>query len=295
MATNRKANSISVCITAQNNEAIIRRCLDSCTWADEIVLVDGGSTDATVDIAREYGARVYVRPYDHSAHQVNYGIARMQSEWNLLLDSDEVISPELAEEIQQLLRDSEAPYRAYKVPIKLIDHGRWLPCCGTYPDHTVRLFATGHFAYALDRVHPVELYERPCGLLRHPILHYSFADLADHITRMNGYTTHAALDHYHRGYRPKGPYLLARFCLGFWYEYLVRGGIRHGVPGLMYSVVRATEVFTKYAKVWELADGTSSIDIESEMARKQMSDRSILDDERQLEFLREHADGSAGS
>ncbi len=289
MATNGKRYSISVCVIAQNNEGIIRRCLDSCTWANEIILVDGGSTDATVEIAREYGARVYMRPYDFSAHQYNYGAARADSDWVFVVDSDEVITPQLAEEIQQLLGGPQPPYSAYKVPRKLIDHGQWLPCCGTYPDSTVRLFAAGQFAYALARVHAGGLEKERYGVLRHPLLHYSFADLADHIARMNRHTTRAALDAYDRGRRPGYAYLLARFCLGFWYEYLVRGGIRHGVPGLMYSVVRATEVFTKYAKVWELANGTSAIDLESETARKQAADRSILEDEKQPDFLRQHA------
>ncbi len=203
------------------------------------------------------------------------------------MDCDEQVSPELAEEIQQLLAAGPPPYDIYKIPRKLVDHGRWLRCCGTYPDYQLRFFRTGHTVRTLGRVHDSSVPNEPCGKLRNAILHYSFDDLADHIARMNQYTTLSALDYYHRGKRPGLLYLLARFWLTFGQEYLLRGGIREGIPGLMYSVVRATEVFTKYAKVWELADGTSSIDIEAELARKQAADKDILADERQPELLRE--------
>ena len=281
----RAENTVSVCIMAQNAEKYLRRCLDSCVWADEIVLVDGGSTDATADVAREYDAQVYTRPFDYFAHQRNYTLARASCTWTLSLDSDEQVSPELAEEIQQLLAAGSPPYSIYKIPRKLIDHGRWLR--SEYPDYQVCFFRTGHTVRTLGRMHNPAVLNEPCGKLCNAILHYSFDDLADHIDRMNRYTTLSAIDCYERGRRPGLPYLLARFHLTFWQEYLLRGGIREGVPGLMYSVVRATEVFAKYAKVWELADGTSSVDIEAERARKQEADRDILADERQSKLIRD--------
>ncbi len=286
-------DTVSVCIIAQDCEHIIRRCLDSCTWADEIVFVDGGSTDATIDIAREYSSVIYERPFDYDAHQHNYAIARANSDWTFVLDSDEVIPPELAEEVHQLIGSSPPSYNVYKVPRKLIDHGRWLRCCGTYPDYQVRFFCTGHFVYALDRVHPRGILKEPCGLLHNAILHYSFDDLADHIDRINRWSTMSALDYYHQGKRPSGLYLFVRFWVTFWHEYVLRSGIRDGIAGLMYSVVRAAESFTKYAKVWEMANGTSAMDLEGELARKRAADRDLLADERQPDLLRAAADDAA--
>jgi len=283
----RAKNTVSVCIMAQNAERYLHRCLASCAWADEIVLVDGGSTDGTVDVACEYNAQVYSRPFDYFAHQRNYTLARANCTWTLSLDSDEQVSPELAREIQQLLATGPPPYNIYTVPRKLIDHGRWLRCCGTYPDYQVRFFRTGHTVRTLGRMHNPHILNEPCGKLCNEILHYSFDDLADHIDRMNRYTTLSAIDRYEHGRRPGLVYLLTRFHLTFWQEYLLRGGIRDGVPGLMYSVVRATEVFAKYAKTWELADGTSSVDIEAERVRKQAADRDILADERQPDLIRD--------
>lgn len=283
----KERETVSVCIIAQNNEDIIRRCLDSCTWADEILMVDGGSTDATPDIARdEYGATVYTRPYDYPTHQHNYIVARAETDWVFALDSDEVISPELAGEIQSLL-DGSAQYDLYRIPRKLIDHGRWIRCCGTWPDYCFRLFRTGKFIYRLERVHPSGYTKSEWGTLENSLIHYSFDDLSDHLRRMDRWTTGSALEYYERGKNPGWLYLFVRFGFTFWRELLLRGGIRGGVPGLMYSVVRATEVFTKYAKVWEMRDGTTALDLEAELGKKRRADRDIISDPKQPDLLRD--------
>ena len=209
---------------AQDNEGIIRRCLDSCTWADEIVFVDGGSIDATAEVARQYGVKVHIRPYDYYAHQVNYALARASSQWTFLLDSDEVIPPGLAGEVRQIAGSPAPEYNGYQVPRKLIDHGRWLQCCGTYRDWQYRFFRTGYYALRLERAHPGGIMKRPVGKLQNAIIHYSFADYDDHVRRVISRTTLSALDYYQSGQRPGLLFLLAKFVLTFWHEYLVRGG-----------------------------------------------------------------------
>jgi len=282
------AGTISVCIIAQNNEDFIGRCLDSCVWADQIVLVDGGSNDATADIARQYGAEVYVRPYDYGSHQKNYCLARASGQWTFLLDSDETIPPELAAEVQEIARDLFPQHVAYKVPRRLIDHGRWVRCCGAHPDSTYRFFKTGHFVLRLHRVHADGVCRGSVGRLRNAIVHYSYSDYDDHVRRVARWTTLSALDLYERGLRPGYSYLFAKLVLTFWHEYLIRKGVLNGIPGLMASVVRAIESFSKYAKVWELATDTSSVDLKAEYERKQAADRDILADELQPEII-QHA------
>ncbi len=280
------SGTITVCIIAQDNEDIIRRCLDSCTWADEIVFVDGGSTDATPDIARRYGAKVYTRSFDYCAHQKNYALARANGEWTLLVDSDEVVSPELADEVRQIAGSSSTEHNVYQVPRKLIDHGRWLRCCGTYPDWQYRFFRTGYLVLNLRRAHAGAIFDGVAGRLNNAIIHYSFADYNHHMWRVISRTTLSALDYYQSGQRPGLLCLLAKFVLTFWHEYLVRRGIRDGIPGLMYSVARTVESFSKYAKVWEFANGTSALDLDVELAHKRAADLDILSDERQPELVR---------
>ena len=280
------SGTITVCIIAQDNEDIIRRCLDSCTWADEIVLVDGGSTDSTADIARRYGAQVYTRSFDYCAHQKDHALARASSQWTFLLDSDEVIPPELAGEVRQIAGSPSPEYNVYQVPRKLIDHGRWLRCCGTYPDWQYRFFRTGYLVLNLRRAHAGAIFGGATGRLDNAIIHYSFADYDDHMRRVISRTTLSALDYYQSGQRPGLLFLLAKFLLTFWHEYLVRGGIRAGIPGLMYSVARTVESFSKYAKVWEFANGTSALDLDAEVAHKRAADLDILSDEQQPELVR---------
>ena len=273
----------------QDNQGSVERALASCAWADEIVFVDGGSSDATAEIARASGARVYVRPFDYTAHQKNYCLARATGEWTFLLDTDEVISPELAAEVRAIASRPIPDYSLYHAPRKLIDHRRWLPCCGTYPDWQLRFFRTGHYALELRRAHAGGVFAEPVGKLRHPILHYSFHDLDSHMRRITDRTTLSALDYYERGCRPRGPFLFLKFFFTFWHEYCTRGGVRCGVPGLMYAAVRAVESFSKYAKVWELANDTSALDLSWELAHKQAADLALLADELQPQLLREWA------
>jgi len=279
------SGTITVCVIAQDNEDIIQRCLESCAWADEIVFVDGGSTDATPDIARRYGAQVYTRSFDYCAHQKNYALARANGEWTLLVDSDEVVSPELADEVRQIAAASSPEYNVYQVPRKLIDHGRWLRCCGTYPDWQYRFFRTGNLVLSFKRVHTQAIFDGPAGKLKNALIHHSFDDYQDHIERALRWTTLSALDYYQAGGRPGTLYLLGKFVLTFWYEYLVRGGIRDGVPGLVYAAARTVESFSKYAKAWEFATGTSALGLDAEIARRQAADESILSDERQPELI----------
>lgn len=277
--------TVSVCIVAQDNEDIIRRCLDSCTWADEILMVDGGSTDATPDIAREeYSVTVYTRPYDFPSHQYNYVTARAETDWVFVLDSDEVISTELAEEIRTVIEGSP-DYDIYRVPRKLIDHDRWLRCCGTWPDYCVRLYRPGEFVFELDRVHAGGWPKGPYGTLDESLIHYSYDDFSDHLRRANTWTTWSALEYYEDGKKPCWLSMFVRFGFTFWREFLLRGGFREGVPGLMYSVVRATEVFAKYAKVWELHDGSSGIDLQAEQQKKRRAAKDLLSDPKQPELL----------
>jgi glycosyltransferase involved in cell wall biosynthesis len=142
-------DTLSIAIVALNEEANLGRVLESVRWADEIVVVDSGSTDRTCDIAREYGARVIHEPWRGYTAQKNYALELCTKDWILSLDADEEVSPELANEIKQVLASS-GPLDGYAIPRKNLFLGRWMKHGGFYPDPKLRLFRRG-MAYSTGR------------------------------------------------------------------------------------------------------------------------------------------------
>src|SRR5271154_6804326 len=135
-------NGLSVAIVACNEALNLERTLRSIRWADEIILIDSGSTDATVDIAKQYGAVVYTEPWKGYGPQVNSALDKCTQPWLLNLDADEVVTPDLATEIQALLA-AEPEFDGYTVPRLNLIFGRWMRHGGLYPDRKLRLFRQG--------------------------------------------------------------------------------------------------------------------------------------------------------
>src|SRR5690349_18411994 len=159
--------TLSVAIVALNEEANLGRVLESVRWADEIVLVDSGSTDRTCDIARDAGARVILEPWRGYTGQKNYALELCTKDWVLSLDADEEVTAELAEEIRGVLADPQA-FAGYTMPRKNLFLGRWMRHGGFYPDPKLRLFRRG-MAYSTGRA-PHDRFEmkdgQPVGRLR---------------------------------------------------------------------------------------------------------------------------------
>src|SRR6266567_1705870 len=135
-------DTLSIAIVALNEEANLGRVLESVRWADEIIVVDSGSTDRTCDIAREYGARVVIEPWRGYTAQKNYALELCTKDWILSLDADEKVSPELAEEIRGVLA-GRSSFDGYAMPRKNLFLGRWMRHGGFYPDPKLRLFRNG--------------------------------------------------------------------------------------------------------------------------------------------------------
>jgi len=244
--------AVSVTIITLNEADHIAAAIDSASWADDIVVVDCGSDDGTAAIARAKGARVEHRDWTGWVDQKNFAASLATHDWIFSLDADERITPELAAEVQALLRADPA-VRAYRMPRVTFHLGRWIRTTDFYPDYQTRLYDRRaarwrgryvHESVALDRGRP--------GQLRRELQHLSYRDLSDQLARINQYTTLAAQQMYEAGRRATAVDLLVQPPAAFLRNYILRRGVLDGAVGLTISKMQAWSVFLKFAKLREL-------------------------------------------
>jgi len=240
---------ISVAIIAFNEADRIGDALKSCRGvADEIVVVDSFSTDRTVEIAREHGARVCQHAFADFGSQKNFALDEAQYEWVLNLDADERLSGELREEILKLKGSrGEIVAACFSIKRKTFYLGRWIRHSGWYPDRKVRLFKKEKSRWS-GRVHEALLVDGEMGRLDGDILHYTYRDMDDHIKRMNRYSAMQAEDIAARGKKC----LFFRFLILPWVTflrfYIWKLGMLDGFPGLVIALVSSWATAMKYLK-----------------------------------------------
>ncbi|HYB42238.1 MAG TPA: glycosyltransferase family 2 protein [Candidatus Methylomirabilis sp.] len=241
---------LSVTIVAWNEEERLRACLESVAWADEIVVVDAESTDKTVQLAREFTDRVWVRPWPGFAVQKNFALDQASGEWALSLDADERVTAELAERIKAIVR-AGGPADGYLIPRRNIFWGAWVRHGGLYPDHQLRLFRRAAGRFAENEVHESVRVNGRVEALAEPMLHQSYRDLEDFVRRSNRYSTLAAREWVRRGRRAGLSDLIFKPLGRFMSMYIVRRGFLDGWRGLVLAVLYAEYVFLRTAKAWE--------------------------------------------
>ncbi|MGD0568859.1 MAG: glycosyltransferase family 2 protein [Candidatus Sulfotelmatobacter sp.] len=249
--------TISVAIVAMDEEANIGRTLASVQWADEIVLVDSGSKDRTGQIARERGARVVVEPWRGYVAQKQYAIDLCTSDWVLLLDADEEVSPGLAEEICAVIASPNAA-GGYRLPRKNLFLGRWMRHGGFYPDPKLRLFRRGQgFVTGHDPHDRCELkldVPQQTRQFEHALIHYTYPNLTLYLSHMNRYSSLGAQLAIAKGHRSFSFInIVLRPLATFTYNYFIRLGFLDGREGLLLHMYHAGYVSWKYAKAWELS------------------------------------------
>jgi (heptosyl)LPS beta-1,4-glucosyltransferase len=241
---------LTVTVITQNESANILAAIDSVSWADEIIVVDSGSTDDTATLARQRTDRVLVREWPGYSAQKNFAAEQASHDWILSLDADERVTPELADEIRALLAD-EPRGRGYAIPRVSFYLGKWIRTTDWYPDHQLRLYDRRVAAWAGD-VHEGVRVTGNVGRLRAELQHVPYRDIVDHLQTMDRYSTLAANAMRAQG-RTVGPAGLAARPVGaFLRNYLARGGWRDGAVGLVVSILNSYYVFLKFAKLWEL-------------------------------------------
>jgi hypothetical protein len=242
---------LTVTVITRNESAHIEACLASVDWVDERLVVDCGSTDDTVALAERAGARVIFNAWPGYAAQKNFAASQATHDWILSVDADERVTPELADEIRERL-GTESTTPGYRIPRITWHLGRWFRTTDWFPDSQLRLYDRRRGRWTPRQVHESVQVDGTPGDLRHLLRHYAYRDLAHHLETMNRYTTLAAEDLFAAGRRVGATDLLVHPPAAFLRNYLLKGGISDGVPGLIVSTMNAYYVFLKMAKVWEL-------------------------------------------
>jgi glycosyltransferase involved in cell wall biosynthesis len=241
---------LTVAIIALNAAGQIGPCLASAAFADELLVVDSGSTDGTPEVARSHGARVESREWLGFGRQKQHAVSIARHDWVLCLDADERVTPRLERSIREALASQR--YRAWRVARRNRFLGRWLAHGEGYPDWTVRLFHRAHASWSNDEVHEAVLTTVELGQLEGDLLHDSAEDLATYMAKQNRYSTLHAKALYDQGVRAGYWRLAASPLARFFKFYLLRLGFLDGGPGFAHIMIGCNNAFQKYLKLIEL-------------------------------------------
>lgn len=249
---------ISTTVITYNEERNIERCLRSVApFSDEILVVDSLSTDRTVDIAKDLGARVVTNPWPGYGRQKQFALENASHRWVFSIDADEAVSPELAAEIQALDFSREG----YEVPRRVWYMDRWIRHGVWYPGYVLRLFNRDKGRFSEDIIHESARVSGSVGRLQNDLLHYSYRDVAHHRKKMNEFTTLAAEKMFARGRRAGIGHVAALPFFEFVRAYFIKRGFLDGRAGLVVARMHAAYVFQKYSKLRALqnrSEGSTS-------------------------------------
>jgi glycosyltransferase involved in cell wall biosynthesis len=242
--------ALSVVLITQNAAAQLPDCLASVAFADEVVVVDSGSSDGTAEVAARYGARVVAREWLGFGRQKQFAVEQAAHDWVLCLDADERVSPELAASLVRALEEPTA--QVYRMARRNRFLGRWLRHGEGYPDWSARLFDRRHARWSDDVVHEKLLYAVSPGTLAGDLLHESAENLGRYLDKQNRYSTLAAQELHRLGRRAGLAELALSPLVRFLKFYVFRLGCLDGLPGLVHIWIGCMNSFTKYAKLIEL-------------------------------------------
>ena len=250
--------TLSVVLITQNEERNLPRTLESVMplvrdGRGEIIIVDSGSTDRTVEIAQSYGAKVFVEKWKGFAAQKNSAIDKASMDWVLQLDADEALEPELVAEMEAALNASSA-MTGFWIPRKNFFLGRWIRHGGFYPDPKLRMVRRGEGRFEEYGAHPTMKVDGPTGELSHALLHDAYPTLRGYIDHMNSYSSMGAKVVVEKGGRGFSiADIVIRPLLTFTYNYFIRLGFLDGREGLLLHLYHSGYVSWKYSKAWEMS------------------------------------------
>jgi glycosyltransferase involved in cell wall biosynthesis len=243
---------ISAFIVCMNEEQQIRRCLESIKWCDEIVIIDSGSTDKTLDICREYTDRIFVRPWPGFVAQKGFGLEQCRGEWVLNLDADEAVTPELRDE---MLAAVTAPgdYNGFYLLRVVFYLGKFWRKGGWYPEYRLRLCRRAVTTWGGSDPHEKAIVEGATTRLNSELWHFTYDNISNQIRSLNKFASDTAATLYGKGKRFSVSQLILNPIARFIKFYVFRKGYKEGFRGFLVAIFETFYVFLKYAKLWELS------------------------------------------
>ncbi|MDR3411829.1 MAG: glycosyltransferase family 2 protein [Formivibrio sp.] len=249
--------TIGVAIITKNAATHLPSCLSAVRWADKIVILDSGSTDNTLEIARKHGAETHqTSDWPGFGTQKNRCISLLETDWILSLDADEVLTQELVDEIRSVISAPQS--NVYALPRLSNYCGRWIRYSGWYPDYVPRLFQRGTAYYSEDLVHERLIFTGVPLRLSNEILHYSFDNLDQVLAKVNSYSAAGAKQRHLRGQQASLGKAIRHGLVAFFRSYILRRGFLDGQEGFILAVSNAEGTYYRYLKLMYLNEHTQA-------------------------------------
>ena len=247
---------LSAVIITRNEEAVIGRCVESVMWADEVIVLDSGSTDRTIEICRSLGATVHAtEDWPGFGPQKNRALAYASGDWVLSIDSDEWVTPALKSEIERELGKTQ-PADAYAMPRRSSFCGRLMKHSGWWPDHVLRLFRREAGRFSNDRAHERVIVEGRTAKLHEPLMHEAIRSIEQMLGKMDAYSSASALSRFERGRRASLGGAIVHGLWSFFRTYVLKLGFLDGREGFILAVANAEGSYYRYVKLMLLARAT---------------------------------------
>jgi len=243
---------LSACIITYNEEDNIRRCLESLSFIKEVIVLDSGSTDSTVEIAKEFSnVKCYYKAFVNYVEQKNFCMQLASGEWILFLDADEVVSKELQMEIESLGEEWKE-YVGFYIPRLTFYLGKWIYHSGWYPNYQMKLFCKSKGKFAGLLVHEKVEVAGHTKKLKSPLYHYSYKNISDHLQFIDRYSTLAAQEKFNQNQSSGILWAIGKSIYKFFYMYFIKLGFLDGKQGIIIAILGAYYNFLKYIKLYEL-------------------------------------------
>ncbi|EOQ89696.1 glycosyltransferase, group 2 family protein [Leptospira yanagawae serovar Saopaulo str. Sao Paulo = ATCC 700523] len=249
---------LSCAIITLNEADNLSRTLNAISFIDDIIIIDSGSTDDTVAIAKSFGAKVFHRTFQNYADQKNFAISKTKNNWVLAIDADEVVSPKLKEEILSLFTNHNLEPKGFLVPRLTFYLGKWIRFGGYYPNYQIRLFQKSEGEFSGGLVHErVRLNGKPYKL-KNPLFHYSYKNISDHLKFIDRYSSLFAEEEFRKGKQSSVLWAFVKGCFKGFYMYWIRLGILDGKQGFVLALLGFYYNFLKYLKLYEKSNSIPS-------------------------------------